>query len=107
MSIFERKVKCYVLDSFVSRDVSRCLDQIRYLAYISIYFLLSIESHFTTNDIYSNEINIIFVRGQSPADAEGNYLRIASTLDMYGVELHKTTVKVKKKHFLIKRKYLF
>ena len=34
------------------------------------------------------------VSGQSPADAESNYLRIASTLDMYGVELHKTSVKV-------------
>ncbi|CAF3641045.1 unnamed protein product [Adineta steineri] len=33
-------------------------------------------------------------RGQSPADAENNYLRVASSLDMYGVELHKASVKV-------------
>ncbi|CAF4256255.1 unnamed protein product, partial [Adineta steineri] len=32
--------------------------------------------------------------GQSPADAENNYLRVASSLDMYGVELHKASVKV-------------
>lgn len=33
-------------------------------------------------------------RGQSSTDAESNYLRIACTLDMYGIELHKTSVKV-------------
>ena len=33
-------------------------------------------------------------RGQSPADAEVNYLRVVSSLDMYGVELHKASVKV-------------
>ncbi|CAF0878707.1 unnamed protein product [Adineta ricciae] len=33
-------------------------------------------------------------QGQLPADAESNYLRIASSLDMYGVELHKSSVKV-------------
>ncbi|CAF3953972.1 unnamed protein product [Rotaria sordida] len=33
-------------------------------------------------------------RGQSPADAENNYLRVASSLDMYGVELHKASVKI-------------
>jgi len=33
-------------------------------------------------------------RDQSPADAENNYLRVASSLDMYGVELHKASVKV-------------
>ncbi|CAF1907927.1 unnamed protein product [Rotaria magnacalcarata] len=32
--------------------------------------------------------------GQSPADAEVNYLRVVSSLDMYGVELHKASVKV-------------
>ncbi len=36
----------------------------------------------------------ISIRGQSSADAENNYLRVASSLDMYGVELHKTSVKV-------------
>ncbi|CAF1173306.1 unnamed protein product [Rotaria sp. Silwood1] len=33
-------------------------------------------------------------RGQSPADAEVNYLRVVSSLEMYGVELHKASVKV-------------
>ncbi len=53
------------------------------------------------NDICLNENNAkhisliwFFIRGQLPADAEVNYLRVASTLDMYGVELHKTSVKV-------------
>ncbi|CAF4221675.1 unnamed protein product, partial [Rotaria magnacalcarata] len=32
--------------------------------------------------------------GQSPADAENNYLRVASSLAMYGVELHKASVKI-------------
>ncbi|CAF3688112.1 unnamed protein product [Rotaria sp. Silwood1] len=33
-------------------------------------------------------------KGQSAADAENNYLRVASSLDMYGVELHKASVKI-------------
>ncbi|CAF0959126.1 unnamed protein product [Adineta steineri] len=33
-------------------------------------------------------------KGQSPADAEVNYLHMVSSLDMYGVELHKASVKV-------------
>lgn len=43
----------------------------------------------------NDSINILFIyRGQSPADAEMNYLRVVSSLDMYGVELHKASVKV-------------
>ena len=34
-------------------------------------------------------INIIyFFRGQSPADAEFNFLEVAKNLDLYGVDLH-------------------
>ncbi|CAF1044909.1 unnamed protein product [Adineta ricciae] len=33
-------------------------------------------------------------KGQSPAEAEVNYLHVVSSLDMYGVELHKASVKV-------------
>ena len=36
----------------------------------------------------------VFPSGQSPADTEMNYLRIASSLEMYGVELHKVSAKV-------------
>jgi predicted DNA-binding ribbon-helix-helix protein len=45
---------------------------------------------------FENEVHLYQkqARGLSPADAEVYYLRVASTLDMYGVELHKTSVKV-------------
>ena len=34
-------------------------------------------------------INIIYIfRGQSPADAEFNFLEVAKNLDLYGVDLH-------------------
>jgi tyrosine-protein phosphatase non-receptor type 4 len=35
---------------------------------------------------------ILFVRGQTPADAEFNYLDHAKRLDMYGVDLHRARV---------------
>ena len=33
-------------------------------------------------------IIIYFLRGQSPADAEFNFLEVAKNLDLYGVDLH-------------------
>ena len=45
-------------------------------------------------------MNIIyFFRGQSPADAEFNFLEVAKNLDLYGVDLH--FAKVHKCIFLI------
>ncbi|CAF3666050.1 unnamed protein product [Rotaria socialis] len=48
------------------------------------------------NSDFENEIQKYHKlnRGQSPADAENNYLRVASSLAMYGVELHKASVKI-------------
>lgn len=37
-------------------------------------------------------IDLLFCRGQLPADAEFNFLDHAKRIDMYGVELHKAKV---------------
>lgn len=78
-----------------------------YMNFVLFHFKITI-SKMKFNDIINNIGEILFkgilpyhhnfiFSGQSPAEAESNYLHIASTLDMYGVELHKTSVKVR--HF--------
>lgn len=40
----------------------------------------------------------LYFRGQTPADAEYNFLDHAKRLDMYGVDLHKARVRVSRSH---------
>jgi hypothetical protein len=69
---------------------------------VCIFHLLLMIYQHDKSEVYFRKIWLCILRqfiyflhrGQSPADAEVNYLHVVSSLDMYGVELHKASVKV-------------
>ena len=45
-----------------------------------------------------SKLQELYFRGQSPADAEFNFLEVAKNLDLYGVDLNFAKVKLTKFH---------